>query len=89
MKKSPCASSRPPFLFVTPRAFRVHVRGDLTSSDLRGMNVENLSMLKSGSSFVFGNHEKTHRDQTKVGLRENRANSKEVFQDVDPKVGIP
>ena len=83
-KVSVCFVTTSPSSFVTPRAFRVHVRGDLTSSDLRGMNVENLSMLKLDPLSFSATMRRRHRDQTKA-TRENRAN-KEVFQDVDPKV---
>ena len=83
-KVSVCFVTTSPSSFVTPRAFRVHVRGDLTSSDLRGMNVENLSMLKLDPLSFSATMRRRHRDQTKA-TRDNRAN-KEVFQDVDPKV---
>ena len=78
-KVSVCFVTTVPSSFVTPRPrdFTVHVRGDITSSDLRGMNIENLSMLKSDPlSFAATMRRRHHRDQTTdIG----------VFQSVDPK----
>lgn len=79
-KVSVCFVTTVPSSFVTPRPrdFTVHVRGDITSSDLRGMNIENLSMLKSDPlSFAATMRRRHHRDQTKADIG--------VFQSVDPK----
>jgi hypothetical protein len=79
-KVSVCFVTTVPSSFVTPRPrdFTVHVRGDITSSDLRGMNIENLSMLKSDPlSFAATMRRRQHRDQTKADIG--------VFQSVDPK----
>lgn len=79
-KVSVCFVTSVPSSFVTPRPrdFTVHVRGDITSSDLRGMNIENLSMLKSDPlSFAATMRRRHHRDQTKADIG--------VFQSVDPK----
>lgn len=79
-KVSVCFVTTVPSSFVTPRPrdFTVHVRGDITSSDLRGMNIENLSMLKSDPlSFAATMRRRHHRDHTKADIG--------VFQSVDPK----
>lgn len=79
-KVSVCFVTTVPSSFVTPRPrdFTVHVRGDITSSDLRGMNIENLTMLKSDPlSFAATMRRRHHRDQTKADIG--------VFQSVDPK----
>ena len=79
-KVSVCFVTTVPSSFVTPRPrdFTVHVRGDITSSDLKGMNIENLSMLKSDPlSFAATMRRRHHRDQTKADIG--------VFQSVDPK----
>ena len=87
-KVSVCFVTTVPSSFVTPRTrdFTVHVRGDLTSSDLRGMNIENLSMLKSDPlSFSATMRRRHHREQTEATGRSRGANNEHVFQSVDPK----
>ncbi|CAL6294902.1 unnamed protein product [Bathycoccus prasinos] len=83
-KVSVCFVTTVPSSFVTPRPrdFTVHVRGDITSSDLRGMNIENLSMLKSDPlSFAATMRRRHHRDQTTdIGGADVQQ-----FQSVDPK----
>ncbi len=81
-KVSVCFVTTVPSSFVTPRPrdFTVHVRGDITSTDLRGMNIENLSMLKSDPlSFAATMRRRHHRDQT------TDIGGANVFQSVDPK----
>ena len=87
-KVSVCFVTTVPSSFVTPRTrdFTVHVRGDLTSSDLRGMNIENLSMLKSDPlSFSATMRRRHHREQTEATGRGGGVNNEHVFQSVDPK----
>ena len=70
-----------PNSFVSPRVFNnVHVRGDLNSADLRGMSIENLSLLKNGPlSFACS----MRRKQQSIDDN-HHAFIKQPFESVDP-----